>query len=47
MHLDAEIYWILGALDWDWDTTKPSKKKLLYLGLGDVAKDLYPEVNAG
>jgi aldehyde:ferredoxin oxidoreductase len=32
----------LGALDWDRATTKPSQKKLLYLGLDDVAGDLWP-----
>lgn len=37
----AQIYWNLGALDWDCFTTKPSKKKLLYLGLDDVVKDLW------
>ncbi len=40
--IEAQIYWSLGALDWDRFTTKPSKKKLLYLGLDDVAKDLWP-----
>jgi aldehyde:ferredoxin oxidoreductase len=44
LNIDAEIYWLLGAMDWDWESTKPSKKKLLYLGLEDIAKDLYPEV---
>ncbi len=32
----------LKALDWDLVTTKPSKKKLLELGLDDVVKVLYP-----
>jgi len=41
--IKAEINWNLGALDWDRATTKPSKKKLLELGLDDVAKDLWPE----
>lgn len=40
--IKAEVYWNLGALDWDRVTTKPSKKKLLELGLDDVAKDLWP-----
>ncbi|MFC2057117.1 aldehyde ferredoxin oxidoreductase C-terminal domain-containing protein, partial [Chloroflexota bacterium] len=40
--IEAQIYWNLGALDWDPVTTKPSKKKLLELGLDDVAKDLWP-----
>jgi len=30
------------AADWDIDTGKPSKKKLLELGLDDVAAVLYP-----
>ena len=38
----AQIYWNLGALDWDPVTTKPSKKKLLALGLNDVAEELWP-----
>jgi aldehyde:ferredoxin oxidoreductase len=41
--IKAEIYWNLGALDWDRATTKPSKKKLLELGLDDVARDLWEE----
>jgi aldehyde:ferredoxin oxidoreductase len=32
----------LAAMDWDATTGKPSKKKLLELGLDDVAKELYP-----
>jgi aldehyde:ferredoxin oxidoreductase len=40
--IDAQVYWCLGALDWDRLTTKPSKAKLLSLGLDDVAKDLWP-----
>ncbi len=40
--IEAQDYWNLGALDWDRITTKPSKKKLLSLGLDDVAKDLWP-----
>jgi len=31
------------AMDWDQKTGKPSKKKLLELGLEDVAKDIWPE----
>jgi aldehyde:ferredoxin oxidoreductase len=41
--IKAEVYWNLGALDWDRTTIKPSKKKLLELGLDDVAKDLWEE----
>lgn len=40
--IEAQVHWNLGALDWDRVTTKPSKKKLLELGLDDVAKDLWP-----
>jgi aldehyde:ferredoxin oxidoreductase len=40
--IEAQVYWCLGALDWDRVTAKPSKGKLLSLGLEDVAKDLWP-----
>ncbi len=40
--IEAQVYWNLGALDWDRVTTKPSKTKLLYLGLNDVARELWP-----
>jgi aldehyde:ferredoxin oxidoreductase len=40
--IEAQEYWGMGFLDWDRSTTKPSKAKLLSLGLDDVAKDLYP-----
>ncbi|MFC2072226.1 aldehyde ferredoxin oxidoreductase family protein [Chloroflexota bacterium] len=40
--IEAQAYWNLGALDWDRVTTKPSRKKLLELGLDDVAKELWP-----
>jgi len=39
---DAQVYWSLGALDWDRHTSKRVRAKLLSLGLDDVAKDLYP-----
>ena len=45
--IKAEIYWNLGALDWDQVSTKPSKKKLLELGLDDIANELWPKKNAG
>jgi aldehyde:ferredoxin oxidoreductase len=38
--IEAQVYWNLGALDWDRFTTKPSQKKLSSLGLNDVVKDL-------
>ena len=41
-NIEAQVYWNLGALDWDMDTTKPSKKKLLSLGLDDIVKELWP-----
>ena len=40
--IEAQVYWCLGALDWDRVTTKPSKVKLLSLDLADVAKDIWP-----
>jgi aldehyde:ferredoxin oxidoreductase len=40
--IEAQVYWCLGAMDWDRVTTKPSKAKLVSLGLDDVAKDLWP-----
>jgi aldehyde:ferredoxin oxidoreductase len=40
--IEAQVYWNLGALDWDFTTTKPSKKKLVSLGLNDVVSDLWP-----
>jgi len=38
----AQIYWNMGAMDWDQATTKPSKKKLLSLGMKDLAEELWP-----
>lgn len=40
--IEAQNYWNLGALDWDRVTTKPSKKKLIELGLNDIAEELWP-----
>ncbi|MFC2069845.1 aldehyde ferredoxin oxidoreductase family protein [Chloroflexota bacterium] len=40
--IGAQVRDNLKVLDWDLTTTKPSKKKLLELGLVDVAKDLWP-----
>jgi aldehyde:ferredoxin oxidoreductase len=39
---DTMIKEYLTAMDWDLKTAKPSKKKLLELGLDDVAKTLWP-----
>jgi aldehyde:ferredoxin oxidoreductase len=41
----AQNYWNLGALDWDLETMKPSKQKLLELGLKDEAEELWPPVS--
>ena len=29
--------------DWDWETGKPKKEKLIELGLKHVAEDMYPK----
>jgi aldehyde:ferredoxin oxidoreductase len=39
---DIMIKEYLMAMDWDLRTAKPSKKKLLELGLADVAQELWP-----
>jgi aldehyde:ferredoxin oxidoreductase len=41
--IEAQVYWNLGALDWDRETTRPSRKKLLELGLNDIAQELWPK----
>ena len=40
--IEGEINWNLGALDWDRFSTKPSRRKLMDLGLEDIAQDLWP-----
>ena len=40
--IEAQVYWGLGSLDWSRVTSVPSQKKLLELGLDDVAKELWP-----
>lgn len=40
--LDDMVMEYLGVMDWDTETAKPNKKKLLELGLEDVAKELWP-----
>ncbi len=40
--IEEQISRGLDSLDWDRTTTKPSKQKLLALGLDDVADDLWP-----
>jgi aldehyde:ferredoxin oxidoreductase len=42
LDIEAQAYWNLGALDWDRVTTKPSRQKLLQLGLNDIAEELWP-----
>jgi aldehyde:ferredoxin oxidoreductase len=39
---DTMIREYLAAMDWDIKTAKPSKRKLLELGLADVAQELWP-----
>jgi aldehyde:ferredoxin oxidoreductase len=39
---DTLIKEYLTAMDWDGETAKPSKRKLLELGLEDVARELWP-----
>jgi aldehyde:ferredoxin oxidoreductase len=43
---EAQVYWNMGALDWDRVTAKPSRQKLLELGLNDVADELWPPQKA-
>jgi len=40
--IKEQVYWNLGALDWDRITAKPNRQKLLELGLKDVAEELWP-----
>jgi len=40
--IEAQVYHSLGQLDWSRETTRPSRKKLLELGMDDVADDLWP-----
>jgi aldehyde:ferredoxin oxidoreductase len=42
--LEAQVYWNLGAMDWDRVSARPSRQKLLDLGLDDVAAELWPPV---
>ncbi len=45
--LEAQNYWNLGYLDWDRVTTKPSKNKLISLGMPDEAEALWPPAPSG
>jgi hypothetical protein len=38
----AQIYWHMGAMDWDMVTTKPGRQKLIDLGLNQIAEELWP-----
>jgi aldehyde:ferredoxin oxidoreductase len=38
----AQVYWNMGAIDWDPISTKPSKQKLMDLGLKELAEELWP-----
>jgi hypothetical protein len=38
-----QVYWCLGKLDWDRETAIPGKKRLLELGMDDIAQDFYPQ----
>jgi aldehyde:ferredoxin oxidoreductase len=38
----AQVYWNMGAIDWDPITTKPSKQKLISLGLKNLAEEFWP-----
>jgi aldehyde:ferredoxin oxidoreductase len=43
INVSSTVKEYLKAMDWDLTTGKPSKKKLLELGLEDVARTLWPE----
>ena len=40
--MEAQALWNLGALEWDRVTTRPSRMKLLEIGLKDVVDELWP-----
>jgi aldehyde:ferredoxin oxidoreductase len=39
---DEQVEFHMKDLGWDPETSKPTKEKLLELGLDDVARDLWP-----
>jgi aldehyde:ferredoxin oxidoreductase len=41
--IEGQITENLAALDWDQVTTIPSRRKLLELGMDDIADELWPE----
>jgi aldehyde:ferredoxin oxidoreductase len=40
--IEHQIYWCLGYLDWQKNTTKPNKQKLIDLGMPEIAEELWP-----
>ncbi len=40
-NLEIQLKEFYEAAGWDWETGKPTKERLISLGLGDVAKDLW------
>ena len=40
--LDIQMKEFYEAADWDWESGKPNKDRLVKLGLSDVVKDLWP-----
>jgi aldehyde:ferredoxin oxidoreductase len=42
-----QVYWGIGALDWDRQTAKPNKGKLLELGFDKAAEELWPPMKGG
>ena len=39
INIHAQVYWNMGAMDWDLNSTKPSKNKLIQLALLDTRKN--------
>jgi aldehyde:ferredoxin oxidoreductase len=40
--IEHQNYWCLGYLDWHKNSTKPSKQKLIELGMPEIAEELWP-----
>jgi aldehyde:ferredoxin oxidoreductase len=47
LNTTGQNFWNLGALDWDMDTTKPSKNKLIELGFPKLAEEMWPPMRFG
>jgi aldehyde:ferredoxin oxidoreductase len=47
LNTTAQNFWNLGALDWDMETTKPSKKELIELGFAKLAEEMWPPMHFG